>query len=612
MLHEFTPGRNVVLEASAGPTRQALLDNWLSSARAHGYQTFKVSGAVEEHGVWAGLDQILWSILARARAVAPGLVERHSYELCVVLPSLRRELEVKNPCLTDVAQGEEKVRNYANDRAYRTLHGIIDFLATWAEIDPSPTGWAIACDAFDSATTLVQRFYKELARRRGAALRLTLLVSVEPGRAADAGTFFEDSAPLHTVVAALPARKPRLVRRAAARAAEALERRMGDDRIEWSLHIPRVITLWQRSNTPERALPWLQRALGVYNHDGLYEISVRYAPEVEAALARMLATDPQLYARSVLGLFFSYAALGRADDALRLVLSALPSIGDPLMLTDLHYDLAMLYARFLKQRDLDRAEVHLEHAMALIPTLSVPEARKTFLQVFMRNGLAYVRFRQGRAEEAIQLCESGLRELDAALPPEQHRLHRSVLLFNAAQVLGTIGRTDQAIDALSQAMDMDPNYSEYYLERGSLLLKLGQFEAAEADLLRAIELSPPYAESWTDLGQCYRAMGRFSEADAAYSRALDLDPRVVLALIGRADSRAERGDLAGALADYDRAVALEPNDALLLGARAVVLYDSGRVAESLADLDRAIALAPDNADLHANRVVALESLARAA
>ena len=57
------------------------------------------------------------------------MIERHSYELCLVLPALRRELAVQNPCLTDVASDDEKVRNYANDRGYRSLHGIIDLLA---------------------------------------------------------------------------------------------------------------------------------------------------------------------------------------------------------------------------------------------------------------------------------------------------------------------------------------------------------------------------------------------------------------------------------------------------------------------------------------------------
>jgi tetratricopeptide (TPR) repeat protein len=369
------------------------------------------------------------------------------------------------------------------------------------------------------------------------------------------------------------------------------------------------VHLWQQSRTPERGLPWLVRALGVYNHDGLYEIATRFGPAVEANLQRMFASDPQLHAMAVLNLFFSYIALGRAEDALQLVVTqGLGKTEDLQVLTDLHYDMGMLYARFLPNRDLDRAEAHLFEALALIPRLDVPEARRHFLRVFNRNGLAYVRFRQGRAEEALELCESGLRELDAALPPDQHRLHRSVLLYNAAQVLSALGRYDDAIVTLSRAMEMDPNYSEYYLERGGLLLKLERFDEAEEDLRRAIELSPPYAESWTDLGQCYRAAGRMPDAEHAYTRALDLDPRVSLALVGRAEALVEQGRPLAALEDYSAALALEPDQPLVLAGRAVAHFEACQPAQALNDLDRAIELAPAIPELYQNRATALAAL----
>src|SRR5262249_43219762 len=118
------------------------------------------------------------------RAHAADLVERHSYELCLVLPALRREIEIRNPCLTDVASGDEKVRNYPNDRAYRSLHGIVELLAEWQARAPQG-GWPLAIDAFDASTPLVWSFYAELLRRRGAQLGLSLLLAVEPEAQAD-------------------------------------------------------------------------------------------------------------------------------------------------------------------------------------------------------------------------------------------------------------------------------------------------------------------------------------------------------------------------------------------------------------------------------------------
>jgi hypothetical protein len=119
----------------------------------------------------------------------------------------------------------------------------------------------------------------------------------------------------------------------------------------------------------------------------------------------MFDMDRRLHALTVLNLFFCYAALGQPERAHRLLLSeGLPKVDDNLVLTDIHYFLGMLYARFLKERDLDRATVHLEQALALIPRLDASEARRDFLNVFVRNGLAYVRFRQGRADAARWSC----------------------------------------------------------------------------------------------------------------------------------------------------------------------------------------------------------------
>src|SRR5262249_15099480 len=312
----------------------------------------------------------------------------------------------------------------------------------------------------------------------------------------------------------------------------------------------------------------LVRAINVYDHAGLYEIAARFVPALETQLDAIYEKDPDLHALAVLNLFFCVAALGLPERGYDLLVThGLPKVRDTEILVDLHYFMGMLFARFLPQRDLEQANAHLQRALDLLPDLAVSDARRHFLHVFMRNGLAYVRFREGRADDALELCDSGLRELDAALRPGEHHLHRSVLHYNAAQVLAALGRTEPAIVQLSRAMELDPNYSEYYLERGGLLLKLERFEAAEHDLRRAIQLSPPYAEVWTDLGQTYRAAGRLAEAEDAYDRALDLDPRVGLALAGRAEVRLERGLLELACADYSAALALDSAQPMVLAAR---------------------------------------------
>ena len=120
---------------------------------------------------------------------APDLVSAHDYELAMVLPTLRRQVPVRNPSLTDLSVGAERTRNYAADRAERAVHGLIDLLTAWHERCGGGR-WYLALDGFDRAGTLVRLLFQEWLRRRGDSLPLTLLVAVDPGAGATTAALF--------------------------------------------------------------------------------------------------------------------------------------------------------------------------------------------------------------------------------------------------------------------------------------------------------------------------------------------------------------------------------------------------------------------------------------
>ncbi len=599
--------RAVVLVGEAGPTRQAVLENWLDVARNLGARTWYLPCAFDEGGVWSGLASLLNELLPRIQERAPELLERHSYELCLVLPTLREQLTVRSPSLTDSASEEEKVRNYPADRAYRCLHGIIDLLDEWHTFaDDGP--WVIACDDYDRANPLLHRFFSEWLRRRGGKLRLTILIATSPVNADTSVQRFplEQRGPivgLESAVSALPRTSALWADEAAA-----IERQLADNPRAREMMLPRLIHSLEQSGASPSAILRLQvEAMHLYVHRGLYEAAMAYAPVVEPQLDQIYAVDPQLHDAAVNSLFFCYVPLGQPERALRVLQEEMiDRADDPTYLPRLYYLMAMLHARFLPVHDLARAEEYLQLGLDLLanaPTL--PPDRRAFLTVFTLNGLAFVRVRQRRPAEAIELCRNGIALLDKDLRPDQHRLHRSVLEYNIAQVFAQIGPYDEAIAHFTATMAMDPNYSEYYNERGNVYFKIGALGAAEADYKQAIDLSPPYPEVWTNLGQCYREMGRPLDAVSAYSRALDLDPTVSLALVGRADACASVGCFDLAAADYSVALEQTPNDPVLLASRAIAYYETGQLVDALTDLDAAILGAPDVADFYQNRAVAL-------
>jgi tetratricopeptide (TPR) repeat protein len=606
-------GQVVVLEATNGSARAAVLQDWLESAGRRGARVDLLSCNFEKNGIWAGLRELLLPMIPRLKSDAPHLIDKHSYELTTILPELRRSVTVRNASLTDTSPDHEKVRNFPIDRAYRIAHGVIDLLDACRNFSVEAP-WVIACDDYHRAGALVRRFFTELMRRRGRQLKLTLLVAVAPGAGQAVAHSFGEQFSGQIVRLDLPADADAPVdREEMTRQAQELEARIDHDPIESEIHLQQLINYWSESSQPERGIRWKAMAIGTYNHLGLYEDAIFYSDSVREHLDTLCGNDHPLRWNLVGNLFGCHIAAGNVKEAQQIVeQEALAVIDDIAVHPRIYYIMAMLYSRFLPpaEQDLKRAAAYVEHALACLAKAEVPEEQRHFLTAFLKNGLAFIRHRQGRPADGIALCKEATAILNDHLGPEQHRLHRSVLFFNIAQVYSMTGPFDEAIEHLTAALEMDPNYSEYHNDRGSIYMKLGELDTAVQDYLTAIELSPPYPEVWTNLGQCYRLMGRPAEAAAAYTTSLDLKPDQILALVGRAQSLEEQGQLQAALDDYTAALALNPEQPFVLGNRAILHFELQHLEAALEDLNRAIKLSPQTPDLYQNRAVALSALER--
>lgn len=605
-------GKVILLEAIPGTSRQNILRQWLQNAEQTMHATtWCLACNFHEGGAWAGLQDLLQATFPRVEQQMPELLTRHSHELCLAAPALRRQINVQHSTLTDLAQGHERVRNYPADRAYRNLHGLIDFLDSWYQLDPKRP-LAIACDCYDLSSPLVQRFFVEWVRRRGTQHQLTLLLAITPQHAEQLAVPFPPESRAPAIQLDLPAEPPSPVSvESTSQAAQELERQIEQDPVMADIATPRLIDLWQQSGHSEAALRWKVQAIHRFNQLGLYGAGLQYCDAIEANLDQLRLDDFPLYSMAVVSLYFCYLTLGHVERAYHVIKEkVIGQIHSQPSLSHNHYLLAMLYARFLPQRDLPKAVEHLEYGLALLAEADLPDSVRYFYIVFLKNGLAYVRTQQRQAEEAVSLCREGLELLNTYLLPEQHRLHRSVLVYNIAQVYSATGQTEEALDTFAKVIEMDPNYSEYYNERGSIYFKAGRLHEAEQDYLHAIELSPPYPEVWINLGQCYREMERTEDAIAAYTRALDLNPLATLPLVGRAEMYAESGRFEESLADYQMALQLEPQQPFVLAARAVVYYEAEQTKLAVSDLDEAIALAPDHPIFYQNRAIALTDLGR--
>lgn len=601
--------RLVVVEAPPGPERRRLLADWLATVNDDDEVAHLVSCDFDFAGPWAGLKELLDRVVGEIERDAPELLHRHAHELSLILPRLRPQLQVANLTLTDVASPEEKTRNYPMDRAFRLLHGVVEMLTAWHRT-AGHSRWTLVLDDFDRCGALVRRCFTELMRRRGEALGLTLVVAGEAG-AIDG----ESLACVHRVLLVQP---PIAVGDSvppppeATRRARELEAELTDDEVEMQDRLPQLIYWWLHSETPERAAGWQALAFGEYNHFGFYEDALRYGRSIVDSLDRITGPGKLFTRWNLVGALANcHLALGEPEAA-RDVIEAegLPHLDNAADEARAYYVLALIHSRFMPQADPELGERLIADGIEALTRSDLGDHDRYFLHVFLLNGLAFIRHRQGRPEEALELCQQGFELLQKTLDSGAHRLHRSVLLYNIAQVYAALGSSDAAIDHLSQAIEYDPNYSEYYNDRGNAYLKLGRYDAAITDYRQAIELSAPYQEVWTNLGQALKLAGRPAEAAEAYGRALDLDATLLLPRLGRAQAREAAGDAGGALADYTAALEIDDGQPLALANRASLHFGFGHLDRALADLDRAVDLAPREGGLRFNRALVLADLDR--
>ena len=216
--------------------------------------------------------------------------------------------------------------------------------------------------------------------------------------------------------------------------------------------------------------------------------------------------------------------------------------------------------------------------------------------MFIDNSLAFVRARQGRYRDALDLCQSGYAFLTREVGEEHHQLHRSVLQFNIANVYVMLRRLDDAIVYYRNAIAMDPNYSEYHNEIGNLLQEQEDYHEAIKHYQLAIERSAPYPEVFFNKAVCHLNLGEAHDALAHFDISLELDPDQPQTQALRADIYRELGFTDDAIRGYDTAIALGFASTAVRVNRAVLLYGNGCYGKALADMDAVIAQQPDAAE----------------
>ena len=122
-------------------------------------------------------------------------------------------------------------------------------------------------------------------------------------------------------------------------------------------------------------------------------------------------------------------------------------------------------------------------------------------------------------------------------------------------------RLEDAIDELSQAIEIDPQNFEAYFWRARAFMHKGQFENAIGDFNRVVDLNPAYSQAYDNLGWLYMRRNEYDQSLAYLNRSIDLKPKNGWAYYMRSHIFFKKGDLKNALENAQTACKLGYQDA---------------------------------------------------
>ncbi|WP_138499096.1 tetratricopeptide repeat-containing serine protease family protein [Nostoc sp. PA-18-2419] len=196
--------------------------------------------------------------------------------------------------------------------------------------------------------------------------------------------------------------------------------------------------------------------------------------------------------------------------------------------------------------------------------------------------------------------------------------------------------SNEAINAIDRAIQLEPNFYQAWYLRGFVLLAREESQAALKYFDKATQIEPNFAPAWRLRGLVLLSLNRYPQALESFDQVAKLDPddasvQILRSLIlfsakrfpealkvsnqaiknnpgswayfARGAARYGTGDLQGAMADLNEAIRLNPEyiESAAYSVRGALRTQQGDLKGALADYSEAVRLDPKDAEAIANR-----------
>ncbi|MGI9248891.1 MAG: sulfotransferase, partial [Woeseiaceae bacterium] len=166
------------------------------------------------------------------------------------------------------------------------------------------------------------------------------------------------------------------------------------------------------------------------------------------------------------------------------------------------------------------------------------------------EGRVWESLRQKNVKQAIADCERLNRQYPDFAPGWHTASHLGLKLNNVPM----------ALTAIDRALSLDPNKTEWLLQKGLCLAKLGQMEQVEAVVEQLASRQMTSAYECSSLGMLLTRLERREEAVKHYEKAAELKPDEAKHYYNIASLQRSLGDIEVAERNFDKTIRLDPTD----------------------------------------------------
>jgi len=202
-------------------------------------------------------------------------------------------------------------------------------------------------------------------------------------------------------------------------------------------------------------------------------------------------------------------------------------------------------------------------------------------------------------KQSTQKLKKGFQQASQALTAA-HWFYKALELW----VEGKPTDPKKAIEYLNNAIKLQPDSSEAYVNRGVAYGNLGQHQRAIEDYNKAIRLKPDSAAAYYNRGIAYADLGQHQRAIEDDNQAIRLKPDYADAYVNRGVDYVRLGQHQRAIEDYSKAIRLKPDSAKAYYNRGNAYVRLGQHQRAIEDFNEAIRLKPDSVDAYNSRGIA--------